>query len=124
MTEISLQLLGQSGCRIEYGGSVIYMDPYLSNSVQELESPDLERLIPIPVKPEEIIDADWILITHDHIDHCDPHTLPVIANVSPGCRFVGPLPVLDKLLGCAYANLYREVACDAGDDHRVTDVDK
>ncbi|MFV1998667.1 MAG: MBL fold metallo-hydrolase [Acidiferrobacterales bacterium] len=98
MTEIPLQLLGQSGCRIENGSSVIYMDPYLSNSVQELDSPDLERLIPIPVKPEEIIDADWILVTHDHIDHCDPHTLPTIANVSPGCRFVGPTPVLDKLL--------------------------
>ena len=26
-------------------------------------------------------------------------------------------------LGCAYANLYREVACAAGEEHRVTGVD-
>lgn len=98
MTEVALQLLGQSGCRIEYDGTVIYMDPYLSNSVQELDSSDLERLIPIPVHPGELIDTDWILISHDHIDHCDPHTLPIIAKASPNCHFIGPPPVVSKLL--------------------------
>ncbi len=97
MTEISLHLLGQSGCRIEYDGTVIYMDPYLSNSVQELDSPDLERLIPIPVLPEAVTDADWVVITHDHIDHCDPRTLPAIAEASKGCYFIGPPPVLKNL---------------------------
>jgi len=98
MTKTALQLLGQSGCRLEYNDTVIYMDPYLSNSVQELDSPDLERLTPIPVQPEEIIDADWVLITHVHIDHCDPHTLPKISKYSPNCRFIGTPPVLSKLL--------------------------
>jgi L-ascorbate metabolism protein UlaG (beta-lactamase superfamily) len=97
VTEIALQLLGQSGCRIEYYNSVVYMDPYLSNSVQKLDSSDLERLVPVPVTPENITDADWVLISHDHIDHCDPHTLPVIAEASPSCRFMGPPPVIAKL---------------------------
>jgi L-ascorbate metabolism protein UlaG (beta-lactamase superfamily) len=95
---VSLQLLGQSGCRIEYNGTVIYMDPYLSNSVQELDSPDLQRLIVAPLPPENVTDAGWVLITHDHIDHCDPHTLPEIARVSESCYFIGPPPVLKKLL--------------------------
>ncbi|MCH8331698.1 MAG: hypothetical protein IH946_10050, partial [Bacteroidetes bacterium] len=60
MIEVSLKLLGQSGCRIEYDGTVIYMDPYLSNSAQELDAPDLERLIPVPVQPESVTDADWV----------------------------------------------------------------
>jgi len=98
MTEVSLQLLGQSGCRVEYDDTVIYMDPYLSNSVQELDAPDLKRLIPVPVQPESVTDADFVIITHDHIDHCDPHTLPIIARASPDCRFIGPPPVLSKLL--------------------------
>ncbi len=91
-------MLGQSGCRIEYRDTVIYMDPYLSNSVQELDAPDLSRLLPIPLQPEEVTDADWVLITHVHIDHCDPHTLPKIADASANCQFVGPPPVLEKLL--------------------------
>ncbi|NKB82217.1 MAG: hypothetical protein GKS05_10100 [Nitrospirales bacterium] len=97
-TLVSLQLLGQSGCRIEYNGTVIYIDPYLSNSVQELDSPDLKRLISPPMSPEEVTDASWVLITHDHIDHCDPHTLPKIAHASESCRFIGPPPVLKRFL--------------------------
>ena len=94
---VPLRLLGQSGYRLEYPGCVIYVDPYLSNSVQEMDAPDLERLVPIAVQPDHVLDADWVLITHDHIDHCDPHTLPQLSAASPGCRFMGPPPVLERL---------------------------
>ncbi len=91
---IPVKMLGQSGCRLGFPGATIYLDPYLSNSVQILDAPDLERKIPIPIAPEKIIDADIVLITHEHIDHCDPHTLPLLAEASPHARFVGPAPVL------------------------------
>jgi L-ascorbate metabolism protein UlaG (beta-lactamase superfamily) len=94
---IDFRLLGQSGCRIECVGLVIYMDPYLSHSVQELDAPDLERKRPIPILPGDVTDADWMLVTHEHIDHCDPHTLPIIASASERCRFMGPHPVLKRL---------------------------
>jgi L-ascorbate metabolism protein UlaG (beta-lactamase superfamily) len=90
-------LLGQSGCRLGFPSCTVYLDPYLSNSVQELDAPDLARLQPIPLLPEQVHDADWVLITHEHIDHCDPQTLPKLAAASPGARFMGPAPVL-KLL--------------------------
>lgn len=95
---IPLTMLGQSGCRLAFPGATIYLDPYLSNSVQKLDAPDLVRLKPITLTPEAVTDADWVLITHEHIDHCDPHTLPVLAQASPRCRFVGPPGVIDKLL--------------------------
>src|SRR3546814_2550991 len=94
---IPVQLLGQSGCRLGFQGGTVYLDPYLSNSVQELDAPDLARLLPIPCRPEQITDADWVLITHEHIDHCDPHTLPQLAAASPTARFMGPAPVLQLL---------------------------
>ncbi len=94
---VPVRLLGQSGCRLEFPGCTVYLDPYLSNSVQELDAHDLVRLQPIPVRPEKITDADWVLITHEHIDHCDPHTLPQLAAASPAARFVGPAPVLELL---------------------------
>lgn len=95
---IPVRLLGQSGCRLGFPGcAVVYLDPYLSHSVQELDAPDLVRLAPIPMRPGQVDDADWVLITHDHIDHCDPHTLPGLAAASPGARFVGPPSVLRLL---------------------------
>ncbi|MEM7708755.1 MAG: MBL fold metallo-hydrolase [Pseudomonadota bacterium] len=96
---IPVTMLGQSGCKLQFPDVTIYLDPYLSDSVRELDSPDLERQVPIAMLPEEVDDADWVLITHEHIDHCDPHTLPKLAAASPGARFVGPRPVCDILSG-------------------------
>ena len=90
-------MLGQTGCRIEFPDSIIYIDPYLSNSVEDLDSDKFKRLIPIPILPESTDDASYILITHDHLDHCDPHTLPQIARASEGAKFIGPYPVVNKL---------------------------
>ncbi len=94
---ISLQMLGQSGCRLGFNGTTIYLDPYLSNSVQILDAPDLERKLPVPIAPEKVTDADFVLITHEHLDHCDPHTLPLLAKSSPQARMIGPVSVLTKL---------------------------
>ena len=99
MSGVPLRLLGQSGCRIGYPGCTVYVDPYLSHSVQVLDSPDLVRLAPVPFQPAEVSDADWVLVTHDHIDHCDPHTLPALAQASPRARFMGPAPVASVLAG-------------------------
>ena len=95
---IPVQMLGQSGCRLGFPGVTVYLDPYLSNSVQELDAPDLARLKPIAYHPSSMFDADWVLITHDHIDHCDPYTLQDVATASPGCRFVGPPTVRSNLV--------------------------
>ena len=92
-----IEHLGQTGLRIDIGDLTVLVDPYLSNSVQELEAPDLVRQVPIPYQPEELTSVDWVLITHDHMDHCDPHTLPALAQASPQARFVGPLAVRRQL---------------------------
>lgn len=102
-TTIPLRLLGQSGCALGFPGATLYLDPYLSNSVQELDAADLARLVPAPVKPSDVADADWVLVTHAHIDHCDPHTLPELAKSSPQARFIGPPPVLAALEGWGIA---------------------
>lgn len=94
---IPVRMLGQSGCRLELAGQIIYIDPYLSNSVEVLDAPDLIRKVPISLKPEQVTDADWVLLTHEHIDHCDPHTIPKLAKASPQARFVGPQSVLETL---------------------------
>jgi rhamnosyltransferase len=94
---LPVQYLGQSGWKLQFPELTVYIDPYLSNSVQELDAPDLERLRPVPFPAESVHDADYVLITHEHMDHCDPQTLPLIAQASPQAKFIGPKPVINKL---------------------------
>ena len=94
---MKIEHLGQSGLRIDYENQCILVDPYLSNSVEKLDSPDLVRKVPVPYNPKKLNNVDWILITHDHIDHCDPHTIPILAKVNPQAKFVGPKNVRNKL---------------------------
>lgn len=91
------QALGQVGYRFQFGTTVVYVDPYLSDYVERVEGPELRRLFPVPYAPDTVTDADWVLITHAHIDHCDPLTVVPIARGSPRCRFMGPAPVLAVL---------------------------
>lgn len=91
--DVPVRMLGQSGCSLSFPGCTVYIDPYLSDSVRKLDAPDLERLRPIPLRPEKVTDADWVLLTHEHLDHCDPYTLPALADASPQARFLGPPPV-------------------------------
>lgn len=90
---ISVQSLGQAGFRLGFGSEVIYIDPYLSHYVEEMEGPRARRLIPVALDPARVTDASWVFVTHEHIDHCDPKTLGPLVKASPKCRVVGPTPV-------------------------------
>jgi L-ascorbate metabolism protein UlaG (beta-lactamase superfamily) len=89
---IELQFLGQSGVRLRHGEHVLYVDPFLSDSVAGVAAdPDLwRRSFPPPLAPETIDDAYAVAITHDHIDHLDPDTLRPLAAASPAARFLVP----------------------------------
>lgn len=95
---LRIEHLGQTGLKIDLDDLTILVDPYLSNSVQELEAPDLIRQVLIPYDPNSLTSIDWVLITHDHMDHCDPMTIPMLAKASPNARFLGPLSVRKRLI--------------------------
>lgn len=90
MNMVASQPLGQSGYKMSFPGCVMYVDPYLSDNVEIMEGSELRRLFPLPYPPEQVTDADWVLITHIHMDHCDLHSLLPIAKASPQCRFICP----------------------------------
>jgi L-ascorbate metabolism protein UlaG (beta-lactamase superfamily) len=91
--------LGQSSLVLKAAGTIIYIDPYLQ--------PSERRLTPPACAPEEVGNADLVLLTHDHLDHIDPTALPGIALASPGARFITPRPTVER------------VAELVGDDARV-----
>ena len=89
--------LGQTGFKIIIDNHVIYIDPYLSNSLELKEGKHLKRQVPIKIEPNQINDAEWVLITHIHQDHCDLETLLAISLNSPKCIFLGPFEVINFL---------------------------
>lgn len=97
IANIPVTTLGQSGFRFQFGDCIVYIDPYLSDYVEKVEGETRRRKVPIVVDPARINDADYVLITHAHLDHCDPETIVPISVASPLCRYVCPSAVADTL---------------------------
>ncbi len=81
--------LGQHSFIIKLGHQIIYVDPFLSSISQRKMAPVL--------LPEQISNADFILGSHDHIDHIDREAWPVIARRSPKTRFIVPDLLKERL---------------------------
>jgi len=82
---------------------VVYFDPYLSDSVEAEHGALYHRQVAAPLAPAEVDDADFVLVSHGHIDHCDPDTLPALAQASPDCRFLAPGELRETLVGFGIA---------------------
>lgn len=100
---MKLTWITQAGLMFDTGKIKILVDPYLSDSVGKRNPAKHRR---IPVKEELFdVDPDVIIITHDHMDHLDPETLP---------RFLGKT---DKsILVLAPENAYKKLL-DYGGPH-------
>ncbi len=71
-------------------GQIIYIDPYLTDAVARRLGDVLygfKRLTPSLIAPEEV-DDDWVVTTHEHLDHFDADAMPILAR-NPRIRFVG-----------------------------------
>jgi L-ascorbate 6-phosphate lactonase len=80
--------LGGSGLIVKSPqGVVTVIDPYLSNSVEEIFG--LARAFPPPMNPEALR-ADVVISTHWHEDHLDPGTIPIFARNNPDAKLVMP----------------------------------
>jgi L-ascorbate metabolism protein UlaG (beta-lactamase superfamily) len=79
---------GQESIAIKGNGTVIHIDPFYSDYLEER---GVKRAYPPLLRPENITVADICLITHEHEDHLDPWTLKVIAEQCPGALFLAPL---------------------------------
>lgn len=75
--------LGQMGLIVKGPDAVVYLDPFLSESLPG-------RAFPPPLKPHKAAHADWVLVSHEHPDHLDKDTLKPMAEAAPSARFVAP----------------------------------
>jgi L-ascorbate metabolism protein UlaG (beta-lactamase superfamily) len=95
--QVAVRWLGQSGFRLGFAETVVYVDPYLSDRVEELEGPAMRRQVPVAIPPSQVRDAKWVLTTHMHVDHSDPATLIPLSQASPHACFMAPAEVCSML---------------------------
>jgi L-ascorbate 6-phosphate lactonase len=95
--------LGQAGFRFDVGERAILVDPFFAEHDA--------RTYPPPSVDEHGSGVDWLLVTHEHIDHLDPYSLREVAARSEALKIVAPAPL---------EPLVREAAPDA----RFTGVDR
>lgn len=94
---MKLTWLGQAGYRIRTeNGMVIYIDPYLSDSLLMEKGDTYTRQVPIR---EEDLTAhvDVLILTHLHGDHTDFLTIDRLAAYNPKMAVLAPLNVLNAL---------------------------
>lgn len=84
---VAVWWLGQAGfaCK-NTDGTVVYIDPYLSDIVERAFG--FKRLSLSPIDADRVC-ADWLVSSHEHLDHLDTEALPVIIRNNPECRFAG-----------------------------------
>lgn len=83
--------IGQGSMVLKVGATVVWIDPYLDD---EMDRPaESRRMMPPPCAPEQVTNADLVLLTHDHRDHIDPASLPAVAAASPAARIIAPAPL-------------------------------
>jgi L-ascorbate 6-phosphate lactonase len=94
---LALWFLGQNGFVLKtHEGTLIAIDPYLTNSCAERNpghSLDLNRVLPLPLKPEHL-KVDHIVFTHSHDDHLDLDTIRAIPNRP---TLIAPWEAIEKL---------------------------
>lgn len=99
--EVAVWWLGQSGYVVKGGGTVVYIDPYLSEHLTakyaDSDKPHV-RMTASPLRSSDITHADLVISTHRHSDHMDPGTVPGLLAASPHASYVIPRAHRDHVL--------------------------
>ncbi len=77
--------LGQASFRFDAGGRRLLVDPFFAEH-------EHRTYPPLPVD-EHGAGVDWLLVTHEHLDHLDPYSLRAVTARSPGLTIVAPAPL-------------------------------
>jgi L-ascorbate metabolism protein UlaG (beta-lactamase superfamily) len=83
--------LGHASFFIRLNGVSILIDPVF------FSLPNLPRMTKMPLNPEQFKDLDYILVSHNHRDHCDKKTLKLLAKNNPNTTYLTSLR-LDKYI--------------------------
>ena len=119
-TETRIAFLGQAGFLIKSkAGNTLAIDPYLSDCVERLEGHiGFKRLTPHIIAPE-IFCVDAVIATHEHWDHFDIDSMPMMMGNS-GTRLYCSVDC-DDLVGLCKLDLSRVTYVRPGDNIDIHD---
>jgi len=104
---VGLAWLGQAGFVLKGpGGTLLALDPYLSDSCRALGAAgglDMRRQVPAPLAAGELVDFDAIAFTHSHQDHVDPATIQPYLRLGGRASLIAPHDAAELLLGLGAA---------------------
>lgn len=83
--------LGHASVFLRLNGKNILLDPIFGNL------PFVKRFVDVPSPLDKLKKVDYILISHDHRDHCDEETLRQLAQKFPNAKFLAGLGMEDIL---------------------------
>ncbi len=83
--------LGHASIYLRLNGKTVLIDPVFGTPSF------INRFTEVPNQLEKIKKLDYVLISHDHRDHCDEETLKSIAKKFPNAKFMAGLGMEDLL---------------------------
>ena len=118
--EFIINWIGQAGFVFQTaGGAVICIDPYYSNSIERYEGRPARRMWYNKFKIANFRPG-LVLCSHDHLDHTDPETLPLIYTYSDAV-FAGPPSSISHMRRMRFCN-ERLLELKIGEKYRFRDV--
>ena len=98
---IGICWLGQSSYLLKSpSGTILALDPYLSNACKTLGEKagiNMDRKFPPPLEPADLAGIDGCLLTHGHEDHLDPETIVPYRAAGGRGPFFAPAETIEKL---------------------------
>ncbi len=101
----SLTWLGHACFLIRVAGLSILTDPFLSERASPFRFSGPRRLVPTPLRLEDLPPVDLILMSHNHYDHLDAPTLRLLARRQPRIRVIAPLGLTPLLASLGLENV-------------------
>ncbi|MBW8687585.1 MBL fold metallo-hydrolase [Chitinophaga rhizophila] len=74
--------LGHATFFIRLAGIQLLIDPVFYNI------PLIKRKVTFPIEPAHLKGLDYVLISHNHLDHCDKRSLQLVADNNPGATYL------------------------------------
>jgi len=113
--------LGQSGFLIQWNGTLILFDPYLSDSLTKkydgTPKPHV-RMSELVIAPELLDRIDIVSSSHNHTDHLDAETLNPILKSNPGISFV--IPEANRSFVCDRLKCEKDFPTGLNDGQKIT----
>ena len=117
--QLGMFYLGQEGFILKFKDKYLCIDPFLTGGVRGVDEWGF-REFKAPIEPSELDFLDYVMCSHDHLDHTDPRTVSGIAAVNSHVKFIIPAPFVDNVVKYGVP---REQIIPAQDGDVITDGD-